>query len=185
MIFFYWRIYIVASRTTRAFKRGYKRTKKGKNSQANRSDESLTLRIHRRYICAESNFQASSDKTLVSPSVSDEIPSEDSTSFTKSSVSTYGSTKSTKNINNYSSTHLQVPIEKRFRRNKSATVYGSPGQVMINSKPEKYIKNNQFKGNTFIHFNRASQNRSKKLKKVVQMVLEKRYSRVSFATFGV
>ncbi|CAG2174160.1 unnamed protein product, partial [Oppiella nova] len=42
MVFFYWRIYLVASRTSRALNRGYKTTKCNGSH-----DERLTLRIHR------------------------------------------------------------------------------------------------------------------------------------------
>lgn len=52
MIFFYWRIYLVASRTSRALKRGYKTTKSGKLSQGPQ-EERLTLRIHRGYLSDE------------------------------------------------------------------------------------------------------------------------------------
>ena len=45
MILFYWRIYLVASRTSRALKRGYKTTK----SSGGSNEEKLTLRIHRGY----------------------------------------------------------------------------------------------------------------------------------------
>jgi hypothetical protein len=48
MIFFYWRIYLVASRTSRALKRGYKTTKCNGSH-----DERLTLRIHRGYLVDE------------------------------------------------------------------------------------------------------------------------------------
>ncbi|XP_054167306.1 octopamine receptor Oamb-like [Oppia nitens] len=44
MAFFYWRIYLVASRTSRALSRGYKTTKCNGSH-----DERLTLRIHRGY----------------------------------------------------------------------------------------------------------------------------------------
>ncbi|CAG2104342.1 unnamed protein product [Medioppia subpectinata] len=44
MVFFYWRIYLVASRTSRALARGYKTTKCNGSH-----DERLTLRIHRGY----------------------------------------------------------------------------------------------------------------------------------------
>ena len=48
MFFFYWRIYLVASRTTRALKRGYRTTKSSKSSQGGGSpEERMTLRIHR------------------------------------------------------------------------------------------------------------------------------------------
>ncbi|RWS01514.1 putative G-protein coupled receptor No9-like protein [Dinothrombium tinctorium] len=52
MLFFYWRIYLVASRTTSALKRGYK-TKKSTKSRdgGGHSEERLTLRIHRGYMC--------------------------------------------------------------------------------------------------------------------------------------
>ncbi|RWS31057.1 putative G-protein coupled receptor No9-like protein [Leptotrombidium deliense] len=46
MLFFYWRIYLVASRTTSALKRGYKTKKSSKGPE-----ERLTLRIHRGYMC--------------------------------------------------------------------------------------------------------------------------------------
>src|SRR5699024_5794424 len=46
MIFFYWRIYLVAIRTTRALKRGYRTTK---SSGDGVHEERLTLRIHRGY----------------------------------------------------------------------------------------------------------------------------------------
>lgn len=47
MLFFYWRIYLVASRTTRALKRGYKSTKTNKSSGQASPDERFTLRMHR------------------------------------------------------------------------------------------------------------------------------------------
>ena len=47
MLFFYWRIYLVASRTTRALKRGYKSTKSNKASGQASPDERFTLRMHR------------------------------------------------------------------------------------------------------------------------------------------
>ena len=46
MIFFYWRIYLVAIRTSRALKRGYRTTK---SSGDGNNEERLTLRIHRGY----------------------------------------------------------------------------------------------------------------------------------------
>lgn len=46
MIFFYWRIYLVAIRTTRALKRGYRTTK---TSGDGTNEERMTLRIHRGY----------------------------------------------------------------------------------------------------------------------------------------
>ena len=46
MIFFYWRIYLVAIRTTRALKRGYRTTKSARDGT---NEERLTLRIHRGY----------------------------------------------------------------------------------------------------------------------------------------
>ena len=55
MVFFYWRIYLVASQTSRALQRGYKTTKSNGSH-----DERLTLRIHRGYnddvqSCANTN----------------------------------------------------------------------------------------------------------------------------------
>ena len=44
MVFFYWRIYLVASQTSKALRRGYKTTKCNGSH-----DERLTLRIHRGY----------------------------------------------------------------------------------------------------------------------------------------
>ena len=44
MVFFYWRIYLVASHTSKALRRGYKTTKCNGSH-----DERLTLRIHRGY----------------------------------------------------------------------------------------------------------------------------------------
>ncbi|KAI1306025.1 Octopamine receptor 1 [Halotydeus destructor] len=56
MFFFYWRIYLVASRTTRALKRGYRTTKSSKSSQgtAGSPEERMTLRIHRGYMTGDS-----------------------------------------------------------------------------------------------------------------------------------
>ncbi|KAJ6222307.1 hypothetical protein RDWZM_000852 [Blomia tropicalis] len=54
MIFFYWRIYLVAIRTSRALKRGYRTTKTTGDGS---NEERLTLRIHRGYDCNESNDQ--------------------------------------------------------------------------------------------------------------------------------
>lgn len=48
MIFFYWRIYLVAIRTSRALKRGYRTTK-----TTGDTEERLTLRIHRGYVTEE------------------------------------------------------------------------------------------------------------------------------------
>lgn len=55
MVFFYWRIYLVASQTSRALQRGYKTTKSNGSH-----DERLTLRIHRGFnddvqSCANTN----------------------------------------------------------------------------------------------------------------------------------
>lgn len=47
MLFFYWRIYLVASRTTRALKRGYKSTKNRSSGGPGSPDERVTLRMHR------------------------------------------------------------------------------------------------------------------------------------------
>lgn len=53
MLFFYWRIYLVASRTTKALKRGYKSAKKSAGGE----DERFTLRMHRgtTNVCEDSN----------------------------------------------------------------------------------------------------------------------------------
>lgn len=50
MLFFYWRIYLVASRTTKALKRGYKSTK---GSHGTAEEERLTLRMHRGVTASE------------------------------------------------------------------------------------------------------------------------------------
>lgn len=64
MIFFYWRIYLVAIRTTRALKRGYRTTKTSGKDDAN--DEKLTLRIHRGYATEENivHSDPSNDKSM-------------------------------------------------------------------------------------------------------------------------
>lgn len=59
MIFFYWRIYLVAIRTSRALKRGYRTTK---TTGDGTSEERLTLRIHRGYV-TDDNF-GEKDTTL-------------------------------------------------------------------------------------------------------------------------
>ncbi|XP_055616037.1 octopamine receptor Oamb isoform X2 [Toxorhynchites rutilus septentrionalis] len=46
MLFFYWRIYRAAERTTRAINQGF-RTTKGGGKKSNNFDDSLTLRMHR------------------------------------------------------------------------------------------------------------------------------------------
>ncbi|KAL9899532.1 octopamine receptor in mushroom bodies isoform 1-T1 [Glossina fuscipes fuscipes] len=52
MLFFYWRIYRAAVRTTRAINQGFKTTKGGHESHTNRPDETqLVLRIHRGRPC--------------------------------------------------------------------------------------------------------------------------------------
>ncbi|XP_036342690.1 octopamine receptor Oamb isoform X3 [Rhagoletis pomonella] len=47
MLFFYWRIYRAAVRTTRAIKQGFKTTKGSKGISSRFDDQRLTLRIHR------------------------------------------------------------------------------------------------------------------------------------------
>jgi octopamine receptor len=59
MMFFYWRIYLVASRTTKALKRGYKSTKK---SGTGAEEERFTLRMHRGVTACED-----SSSTIPSP----------------------------------------------------------------------------------------------------------------------
>lgn len=68
MFFFYWRIYLVASRTTRALKVGYRTTKSSKSSQGS-PEEKMTLRIHRYSCCtvaaAPSTFRPRELSSLV------------------------------------------------------------------------------------------------------------------------
>lgn len=89
MLFFYWRIYVVASRATRALKRGYKTTGKSKNE--NRAEERLTLRMHRGYICENVNNR----HQLIS-SMSSNISS--SNCHTSSFITTDSSPKSKKTL---------------------------------------------------------------------------------------
>lgn len=55
MFFFYWRIYLVASRTTKALKRGYKSTKSTAHGSA--EEERFTLRMHRGVTACEDSSQ--------------------------------------------------------------------------------------------------------------------------------
>ena len=57
MLFFYWRIYLVASRTTKALKRGYKSTKKTSHGRGTAEDERFTLRMHRGVTACENQSQ--------------------------------------------------------------------------------------------------------------------------------
>lgn len=61
MIFFYWRIYLVAIRTSRALKRGYRITK---TSNQEENQERLTLRIHRGYAVEQQQQQQQSSNFL-------------------------------------------------------------------------------------------------------------------------
>uniref|UniRef100_T1KL44 G-protein coupled receptors family 1 profile domain-containing protein n=1 Tax=Tetranychus urticae TaxID=32264 RepID=T1KL44_TETUR len=73
MMLFYWRIYIVASRTTRALKRGYKTTKTGDSETDGSSDKRLTLRMHRGYICEDTGSNASSETPSLMSSLSTDV----------------------------------------------------------------------------------------------------------------
>ncbi|UXI20149.1 Translationally-controlled tumor protein [Sarcoptes scabiei] len=84
MIFFYWRIYLVAIRTSRALKRGYRITK---TSNQEENQERLTLRIHRGYAVEQQQQQQQSSNFLEKrSSLNQEDPSTRNQPFKNNSL---------------------------------------------------------------------------------------------------
>lgn len=74
MLFFYWRIYLVASRTTKALKRGYKSTKTNKSTGQASPDERFTLRMHRGITTTSETESAPTTRDITHPNSSTSSP---------------------------------------------------------------------------------------------------------------
>jgi hypothetical protein len=120
MIFFYWRIYLVASRTSRALKRGYKTTKCNGSHE-----ERLTLRIHRGYLVDEIQTCGHTSQSTYSSTHCNDSNTLNTTTFTSSTSTKSRSTPTLKQ---------QSQIDSQNSDQKQSTSKGKSGNAQEGTK---------------------------------------------------